>query len=418
MSDMGADIDVHGKGTILHYVNLNVIGGVESLFYDLVRSGSLGRSFRNEVISGTNVHARFQKEIRESVDALWFIKHTRGGVYVPRVPGWFRRARARVLAKHVRPTVVVAWNTLGRPEVLELKRGCQSASLLYLEHGAAWDADPVKSRSFLRQCDQIVCNSQAAKRVMEERFGVTVDRVMRVPLRPGVLQGSGDSRAKIIPGNRPLRMGIAGRHVSVKGFNVSLYTLRALIDLGHDVELHVAGTGPRLQEFCTLGERLGLTNRVRILGHVSDMSGFFARIDVLLMPSIREPFGLVSVEAAARGCVVIAAGVDGLPETMIDGETGVLVEPTESISSLGLADGGARGIPNRVYEPKSDGLVCPKVVDPAAVAGVVEGLIEDPGRFARMSGKAMEYARIAHDFSSYADSLDAVLVGMAAVAEN
>ena len=54
------------------------------------------------------------------------------------------------------------------------------------------------------------------------------------------------------------------------------------------------------------------------------LQDYFDEIDILLMPSRSEGFGLTALEGMARGCVVVAADVGGLPEVVIDGETGLL----------------------------------------------------------------------------------------------
>nr|WP_081601290.1 glycosyltransferase family 4 protein [Thioalkalivibrio sp. HL-Eb18] len=286
-----------------------------------------------------------------------------------------------------------------------MKRESPGASLVYLEHGASWDSDPVKTRAFLQECDRVVCNSYAAKRVIEERFGVVADNVVRVPLRPRVLADVGISHAKCVQRHRPFQLGIAGRHVPLKGYTVVLHALKALIDGGYDAELQVAGTGPELPRFLKLATSLGLARRVHARGHVSHMGGFFRDIDILLVPSVREPFGLVSVEAAAHGCIVVAAAVDGLPETMSEGCSGILVPPTEPLTSLQELGGTCERIPDRVYDPVSDSLRIPKVLDPGALARAVSGLVDDSSGFQAMSQQAMDYARSAYRFDAYIEAL-------------
>ncbi|MCW3065958.1 MAG: glycosyltransferase family 4 protein, partial [Solirubrobacterales bacterium] len=62
-------------------------------------------------------------------------------------------------------------------------------------------------------------------------------------------------------------------------------------------------------------------------GWVANAPGLMRHLDVLVLPSRREPFGTVLSEAMAIGTPVVATRVDGLPEVVEDGVTGALVDP-------------------------------------------------------------------------------------------
>ncbi|GAB4518578.1 MAG: glycosyltransferase family 4 protein [Amphiplicatus sp.] len=77
-------------------------------------------------------------------------------------------------------------------------------------------------------------------------------------------------------------------------------------------------------------ERRGVRDMIHLVGHCADMPAAYALADVVLAPSLRpEAFGRVAVEAGAMARPVIAADHGGARETVLDGETGVLVPPDD-----------------------------------------------------------------------------------------
>ena len=116
----------------------------------------------------------------------------------------------------------------------------------------------------------------------------------------------------------------AGRLSIEKGFDIAL---RAMAKLPRG-RLRIAGEGRELSALQALSQELGIESRVEFLGALERcrLAEEMAAAQALLCPSRLEGFGLVALEAAQAGTPTLAARVGGLPEVVVDGETGVLVD--------------------------------------------------------------------------------------------
>jgi glycosyltransferase involved in cell wall biosynthesis len=91
------------------------------------------------------------------------------------------------------------------------------------------------------------------------------------------------------------------------------------------VRLFCAGTGSLAASLAARAAALGITARVRFLGHVDDVAPLLAAVDAVAMPSHHEGLGVAALEAMAAGRPVVAARVGGLPE-VVGTDAGLLVD--------------------------------------------------------------------------------------------
>jgi len=80
----------------------------------------------------------------------------------------------------------------------------------------------------------------------------------------------------------------------------------------------------------------GLEDSVSFLGSRSDIPSLMKSFDVLVVPSLNEAFGYINIEAGVCGLPVVASRIGGIPEVVIDKETGLLVE-AENVEQIAKA---------------------------------------------------------------------------------
>ena len=125
----------------------------------------------------------------------------------------------------------------------------------------------------------------------------------------------------------PIRLLCVGRVSRAKGHDVAARALSSLRTQGLNVQLSIAGEVS--DDF--RGELLAIAPEgVNFLGFVQDPSELYRSHDILVMSSQKEAFGRVTVEAMARGTVVIGTNSGGTPELIGHGETGLLFDPGDA----------------------------------------------------------------------------------------
>lgn len=102
--------------------------------------------------------------------------------------------------------------------------------------------------------------------------------------------------------------------------------------------LRIAGEGPQRGPLENLAEKLGVSEQIEWLGQIpnADVAGFYQKVDIVVIPSREESFGVTAVEGSACARPIIASRIGGLTEVILEGETGLLFS-SESISELGEA---------------------------------------------------------------------------------
>ena len=285
-------------------------------------------TFRPAEIAGATVHY---------VDGLEAIGKSRYVVHARRVRALIRELEPDLLhALHLtsygflaalsgrQPSIASVWGTdiLEAPGLSPVHRWLTRYAL---SHATAVTA------TGLRLAEATLAHMPAWKSVSVIPYGVDLERF--VPRAP-------------VARERPT-VGAVSRLSPEKGFEHLLRAVAALRARGVSVDVLLAGDGPSRASLERLAATLALDN-IEFLGDVPHdaVPDVLRRLDVFVMPSTAEGFGVAAIEASAMRLPVVASNVHGIPDVVIDGETGILVPPANPEAIAGaierLADAALR----------------------------------------------------------------------------
>jgi glycogen(starch) synthase len=210
-------------------------------------------------------------------------------------------------------------------------------------------------RAMVRSADRVIACSRYMRGHVAEVFGVGARRITVIPnaidprdLEP-VVEDLPALRARYARPEDRLVL-LVGRLVYEKGFHLALDALAPLVRRPGKVRFVVAGTGTAEAELKRQARRLGLSRYGSFLGWVGDdmLHSLYRVAEVVIVPSIYEPFGLVALEAMASGCLCVVADTGGLREVVPGDGTVGLRFPSRDSEALGailkqfLTDDSAR----------------------------------------------------------------------------
>lgn len=175
-----------------------------------------------------------------------------------------------------------------------------------------------------------------------------------------------------------LTIGLVKKFEEKYGIRVLISAFELLARRHPKLRLMIAGGGDQRPLMESIVDRLGLQSRVRLMPPVSHVRvpDLLHSIDIFAVPSVAdsESFGVAAIEASACGLPVVASRIGGLPEVVIDEETGILVPPG----------------------------------DPAALAGALERLIESPDLRTRLGLNGRAFVERTYSWNDSVDRMERI----------
>ena len=339
--------------SVLYFTNTDARGGAEEHMLTLLR-GLDRAQFRLHLVCPPEIADMLRPDLPTDVELLPLsLRKPSQFRFAFRLGKIMRERRVDILHSHMFCSSLFA-SPIGWL--------CRVPVILETPHlSERWRQGWLKSRFVVdrftgRFVDYYIAVSEANGRYLSEEKGL--------PRKKIVVIHNGCDLARFSPSHRPpadlkASLGfcqddpvlvIAARLEPQKGHRILLQSLQTVRREFPQVRLVCLGEGCLRNELESQVRDLGLEESVRFLGYQPNVVDWLALADLTVLPSFWEGLPLAAIESLAAGCPVVATAVDGTPEVVINGKTGLTVPPD----------------------------------DPEALAGAMSRLLREPGLGERM----------------------------------
>jgi glycosyltransferase involved in cell wall biosynthesis len=186
-------------------------------------------------------------------------------------------------------------------------------------------------RLAVRRADVVVSTSRYSRDRIVEAYGVPVAKVVIVPELIDLSAWETETRQQGETEADPPAILTVAHMYPRKNLGLLLKAFARLRDAGVAFQGWIVGNGPSRQAWERLSDSLTLQDCVTFLGTLSrrQLVDRYRRAAIFCLPSRQEGFGIVFLEAMACGKPIVAVRATAVPETVIDGECGLLLDPDD-----------------------------------------------------------------------------------------
>lgn len=276
------------------------------------------------------------------------------------------------------------------------------------EGGMVWDLNftlPTRMTNNLVNIN--ICNSIAGQVMLKEKCNITASVIHNgVQL---IAQENNEDRNAILSdlglSSSDHVVGFVGRLDTPKGVQAFIDMIPKIIKDLPQTKFILVGDGPMKEELISYAKRYPICDKsIKWLGFREDVRRIMLALDVLVMPSIREPFPNVLLEAAMAKLPVVASCVDGIAEIIDNGDTGILINcNTPVIKPISRK---AKPIPRFVVDGKARSLRTPVLPNSDDIATAVINLLSNKDLADKISEKAFESVLARFSFDKYIENMD------------
>ena len=325
--------------TIVHVVSLASVGGVQTSFMSFMSKAVNESKYKHVIISQHSLNKFFKPlekyhlNINRSILNKWKFFY-------------YLISRNHIIHFH---------NNFGSKAINKLLKLVPTSNVIFHEYGTAWNAnldDKIRYKQNQDYSDVVIACSNASKIVLTKHFGLNKDKI-KVIYHTGLINIPNDLSSEKRYSN-DFSVGFIGRFDTPKGIHVFIDAAKKI----KEHKFYLAGEGILLE---SLKKQAQGFDNIIFVGVVNPIR-FMSKIDLLIVPSLREPLGNIIIEAGISKKAVIAANVDGIPEIIKNNVNGILLNPTKDLTIGSLPKEAVR-IPKIVVDPNTQEIISPKQID-------------------------------------------------------
>ena len=297
---------------VLHALFTSQLGGLEASYIDTTEALA---AKGHKVSALLRADAPYFQDVSKHAHALYTARPT--GFY-DIITAWKIRS---ILRRH-RPDIILAHNARAI-SLLQLAAFATGIPVIGVTHS-------YKTARTIRADQLVVLTPHMRDHFIQagypqERTHI-IPNLIRLPIITPVPKARGT----------PVVIGAMGRFTAEKGFENFLKALQTLINNGIPCTALIGGSGDENGQLKLLAEKLGLSPHIHWEGWVKDKAAFYSKLDIMCVPSLKESFGLVVIEALAHGVPIVATDTPG-PISILTHEVNGLIVPRTNHHALAAA---------------------------------------------------------------------------------
>ena len=299
-------------------------------------------------------------------------------------------------------SIIYLHNKLSSQSIFYLLKFLPSKNIIYHEHGLAW---ATKTKNEIKRyqinaslVNKIIINSIATKNLLIKKFKIKKNKLKLAYYGykdPKIPKKMFNDKSKKV------YVGFIGRFEIFKGVHSLIKAANLLKN--KNIEFHIGGDGYLAEELKKMAKG---NKKIKFKGEISNPINFIKKLDILVVPSIREPLGLVNIEAGLCKVPVIASNVDGIPEVIRNNYSGILIEPNQKITLKEHL--GKNMLPDFVINPINYKIKKPKELKPKVLAKSILFLSQNKNIRIKYGKRLYKSIKIKFSIKNYFESIEDV----------